>query len=354
MNANLGRLAAATVLAIIPLRLAHAHHAGGSGNTSGAGPINTISAETLEAGLTLVGVTIDYTSLNTLSDSTLFNATAAGIEGVHGLKTLQSYNLVAAYGVTNDLMLSMRLPWVRRTGIAAAEKDAASNLIEVLDHGGADGVGDISMQGQYRFLNSGSFEVAALLGFTAPTGPTNRRSRQSELLDAEFQPSSGAWAGNFGLAFTHRAGPWSFDANVMYELNGEGTQTTDLGDIFLYNVAISHRLTALPPQGPMFHGKHAHDEGDDGHHHAASEHATPAAAVDLVLEINGQWHEKQVQSGLTDDNSGGQTIFLSPGLRVTAGNISAFASLGVPLLNDFNGIQPDNDWHLTSGVVIGF
>lgn len=104
----------------------------------------------------------------------------------------------------------------------------------------------------------------------------------------------------------------------------------------------------------MFHGKHAHDEGDDGHHHAASEHATPAAAVDLVLEINGQWHEKQVQSGLTDDNSGGQTIFLSPGLRVTAGNISAFASFGVPLLNDFNGIQPDNDWHLTSGVVIGF
>ena len=216
MSAAIVRFAIATLSAIVPLGLAHAHHAGGAGNTSGAGPINTISASTLEAGHAVAGVTIDYTSLNTLADSTLVNAAASGIDGVHGLKTLQSYSLVAAYGLTNNLMLSARLPWVNRTGIAAAERHASTNVIEVLDHGAADGVGDISVQGQYRFIKFGTFEAAALLGVTAPTGPTNRRSRQDELLDAEFQPGSGAWAGSLGLALTHRAGAWSFDANVMY------------------------------------------------------------------------------------------------------------------------------------------
>lgn len=354
MNASIVRFALATLSAIVPLEVAQAHHVGGAGNTSSAGPINTISASTLEAGHAVAGVTIDYTSLNTLASSALVKATTAGIDGVHGLKTLQSYSFVAAYGVTNDLTLSMRLPWINRTGIAAAERDPSTNMIEVLDHGGADGVGDISVQGQYRFLRSGSFEAAALLSITAPTGLTNGRSRQDELLDAEFQPGSGAWAGNFGLALTHRAGPWSFDANVMYELNGEGTQNTDLGDIFLYNFAVSHRVIEFNAGDPMFNGGHAHHAGDDGHHHDRAEHSTHYAALDLVLELNGQWHEKQSQSGLADANSGGHTNFLSPGLRLTAGRLSAFASVGIPVLNDFNGIQPDNDWRVTSGILIGF
>ena len=354
MNATIVGFAIAALSAIIPLEFAQAHHVGGAGNTADAGPINTISASTLEASCAVAGVTIDYTSLNTLAGSTLVNATATGIDGVHGLRTLQSYSLVAAYGVTNDLMFSLRLPWIDRTGIDAAERDPSTNIIDVLDHGGADGVGDISVQVQYRFLRNGSFEAAALLGFTAPTGPTNRLSRQDELLDAEFQPGSGAWAGNFGLALTHRAGPWSFDANVMYEVNGEGTQNTDLGNIFLYNFAVSHRLTALSSGDPMFNGGQAHHAGDDGHHHNRAEHSTQSAALDLVLEVNGQWHEKQSQSGLADANSGSRSIFLSPGLRLTAGNMSAFASVGIPVLNEFNGIQPDNDWRMTSGILIGF
>ena len=68
----------------------------------------------------------------------------------------------------------------------------------------------------------------------------------------------------FGLAYTKRFGQWSFDANVLYMLVTNGVQDTDLGDRFLYNAAISYRLTrgasdimpmklgALP--NPMWHG----------------------------------------------------------------------------------------------------
>ena len=340
-----------------------AHHAGGAGNTGGAGPINTISASTLEAGHGVAGVVVDYTRLNTLNDATLINATAAGIDGVHDLKTLQSIALIAAYGVSNDLMISFHVPYVQRTGIRAAEADPGTGVIDVLNHGGSDGLGDMSMLGQYRFFNDthNQTEAALLLGFRAPTGPTGRRSRQNELLDAEFQPGSGAWGGQFGLAVTHRAGPWSFDANVLYELASEGTQHTSLGDLFMYNAAVSLRLTGLAGPVPMFHGGHAHADGDDGHAHGQNhehrehhEEAPAGPALDLVLELNGQIHDKQVQLGVTDENSGAHTLLISPGLRLSYGRVSGFASVGIPIVNDFNGIQPDNDWHLTTGMMIAF
>ena len=338
---------------------AFAHHAGGAGNTGGAGPINTISASTLEHGHAVAGVVVDYTRLNTLSDATLINATAAGLEGVHDLKTLQSFALVGAYGVTNDLTVSFHVPFVKRTGIRAAEADPNSGVIDLLNHGGSDGFGDVSALGQYRFFNdrASQTEAAVLFGLKAPTGPTDRRSRQNELLDAEFQPGSGSWDFSVGAAATHRVGQWSFDANVLYIIATEGTQNTELGDLFQYNAAISYRLAGLghTGQAPMFHGGHSHETGDDGHAHALMHDEAPAGpAFDLILELNGQWHGKQVTNGVTDENSGASTIFISPGLRVSVGQVSAFASVGIPVLNDFNGIQPDNDWHLSTGVMVTF
>ena len=38
--------------------------------------------------------------------------------------------------------------------------------------------------------------------------------------------------------------------------------------------------------------------------------------LDLVLELNGEWHDKQRIAGIPDPNSGGTTVYLSPGVRV--------------------------------------
>ena len=61
-----------------------------------------------------------------------------------------------------------------------------------------------------------------------------------------------------------------------------------------------------------------------------------------------------MQAGITDETSGGHTLNVSPGVRLSIGNISGFASVGIPIVNDFNGIQPDNDWHVTTGMMISF
>ena len=174
------------------------------------------------------------------------------------------------------------------------------------------GIGDLLLLGQYRFLNdrASRTEAALLFGVKTPTGETDER-HGDEVLEAEFQPGSGSWDGLFGLALTQRVGLWSFDSNVLYSLVTEGTQQTDLGDIFLFNAAVSYRLSSLGGPTPMFHGAHAHKAGDDGHGHAHShaEEAGHGAALDLVLELNGEWHGKQETAGAKDDNSGGTTIF---------------------------------------------
>lgn len=356
---NSAALAASLSLAFFGLADGvRAHHPGGAGNTGGTGPIITIPASTLEAGQFVAGITVDFSRFSRLSDATLTGAAASGIEGVHGLGTIQSYALVGAYGITNDLMVAFRLPYVKRTGIRAAEEDPGNpGTFEVEDHGGSSGIGDLSVLGQYRFLNNraSGTQAALLLGFKAPTGATGRLSKQGELLDAEFQPGGGAWGGLFGAAFSQRLAPrWSFDANILYALITEGSQHTDQGDQFLFNAAVSYRLTSFGSvsNGPMWHGSKPHAHNADGHGQVHQE--SPGLAVDLVLELNGEYHAKQTTLGVKDDNTGGTTLYVSPGIRLSYDKVSAFASVGIPVLTEVNGIQPEADWRVTTGIAMAF
>jgi hypothetical protein len=235
----------------------------------------------------------------------------------------------------------------------------------VVELGDSSGIGDLTLLGQYRFYNNraAQLEMAALLGVRLPTGKVNAVSNEGERFEAEFQPGSGSLDGLFGLAFTKRLGAWSFDANVLYQLTGTGTQHTDLGDRLLYNTAVSYRLyggvpgsngrmhagLSEPIDQPMYHG------GPKAHDH---DHAEPPAprgpALDLMLELNGEWHDHQRVGGVSDPNSGGNVVYLSPGVRLSMDKWSGFVSVGVPIVNDLYGAQAEPDWRLLTGVAVGF
>lgn len=363
MSRSVSRAAARAVAVIAPATFAvapaSAHHAGGVGNALGAGPIITISASTLEEGHSVAAVTLDYQSLGGLSTETLLSATAAMPPGspesnnVHDLRTIQAYAISYAYGVTDDFMVAVRLPYVRRTGIREAE-EVAPGALEVEDLGMADGIGDLTLFGQYRFFNQSGTELAVLFGLKTPTGKTNDLTQEGAPFDAEFQPGSGSWDPLLGLALTHHEGKWSFDANVLYTLATEGVQNTDLGDRFQYNFAVSYHLTSLGSvEQPMFHGAGLHEEGDDAHHHGHDHEAT-GPSLDLVLELNGEWHAEQVTNGISDPNSGGTTLFISPGLRFSQDTWSSFVSFGIPIVDDLNGIQSEPDWRMLAGGSLSF
>jgi len=355
------RFALATAAGLLLVQPAFAHHPTAISGAGGAGPLNTISATTLDKGQSAFGAVYEFINFGGLSDAALVAGAQLSGTHDHSIKTIESVALTYAYGVTNDLTVSVRLPWIRRTGIREAEIEDPAEPPEIFNRGDNSGIGDLTLLSQYRFYNDRATrtEAAVLLGVKAPTGVTDRRNNQGEVFDAEFQPGSGSWDGLFGLAYTKRFGQWSFDANVLYMLVTNGTQDTDLGDRVLYNAAISYRLTrdasAIAPMklgalpDPMWHG------GPGAHQHSHAHEEAPAGpAWDLVLELNGEWHAKEVQAGVKDPNSGGNTLYLAPGVRYSKDNWSSFVSVGFPIVNDLNGIQSEPDIRIVTGLSVTF
>lgn len=323
---------------------ADAHHPGGIGNPNAAGPINTISATTLPQGKVVFGLTLNHTEFDALSDDRLFAETQSGNEGVHSLESLRSYALFTSLGVTDDLMFTLRLPHQKRDGIREAEDHHGG--IEVEDHGETSGIGDLALLAQYRFFQNpvSGTEAALLLGVKAPTGKTDE-AVEDELQDAEFQPGSGSWDFSFGVAVTQRVGKYSFDANVLYTAITEGTQQTDLGDQILFNAAITYRLNQTLATEPMALGAHRHS------HH---EYHQSYLAIDLALEINGEWQDKEETGGVPDRNSGGMLVYLSPGARLSYEKWCGFISVGIPIITELNGVQSEPDWRISTGTTLSF
>jgi len=164
---------------------ASAHHPG----IGGAGGIFTIGAGTLDQGQFAFSAFVDYLRLKQLSDPTLLANVG---KDVHGLQTVESRALAFAYGITNDLTVSVRLPWVRRTGILEGVQEDPADPAMVRDRGNTSGFGDVTVLGQYRFLNNqvSGTQAAVLFGVKAPTGATNLVDPFGEIFEAEFQPGS--------------------------------------------------------------------------------------------------------------------------------------------------------------------
>lgn len=303
--------------------------------TSGAGPITTVQAATLPAGKLALGLTSEYVQADRFSDSELIALAGQHIHA-HSADWLLTTSLGMSYGVTENLMLSLRLPYVYRENIRAGHHahGGGGPVNTVDDHGDAGGIGDVAALGQYRFWIHDGHQAALLLGLKAPTGQTDKK-HDGEKLDAEHQPGSGSWDGLFGLAASTQAGKISLNASTLYTLARKGTQDTNLGDRLQYNLAASYRIG----------GEH-HDHGHMVHQHKA---------WDLVLELNGEWANQQKIAGEKDSDSGGNQIFLSPGLRYAPnGNWSGHFAVGIPVVSNLGQGHSDTDYKMTLGLSRSF
>lgn len=350
MNRQFLSAAVASTACVLSLAPAAAHHPGGPGNSGGSGPINTISATTLAKGKTVVGVTFEYISLDGFSDAAMAAAAEkaheAGEHGhFHSMRAIISPSLTASYGLSDDLMLSLRLPYVKRNDIREAHKHDHAEPAEIEFRGDSSGIGDITASAQYRFVKtSGGFEAAVIAALKAPTGETHEVDDHDEPFEAEFLAGSGSWDGSIGLALTQRSGRWSFDASGLYTFVGEGEQQTNLGDRIHYGLAASYR--AIGSSGKVVH---EHSDGSQ-HLHEGSQ----GPAIDLVLELNGEWHDKQEISGEIDDNSGGHVLYIAPGVRFSQGDWSGFVSVGLPVVRDMNGEQSEPALRVMTGAGVSF
>lgn len=325
----------------------------------GAGAITTLTALTLPKGVSVIGFESQTLSNNEIGDIDLVYF-AEQDENVHSVASVNNFSLNAAIGLTDNLTVGANLPYVIRSGIreGAHHHDeepeqsdhdphddepidadhAAEEALGVSYLGDSRGVGDLTLYGQYRFVGSrdSRLHASALFGIKTPTGRTDVIGNEGDRFEAEHQPGSGSWDLLTGAALTSRWSKVSLDSNVLYSFAGDGSQQSNLGDVFNYNVALSYRL------------EHEEDHGHGAAHHS---HATVLNSWDLAIEINGEWRDYVTVAGTRQTHTGGNLVYVAPSVRFNSSRgWAAYASLGVPVLEDLNGIQSDPKFRLFIGI----
>lgn len=183
----------------------------------------------------------------------------------------------------------------------------------------SSGLGDMRFFAKYLLYQldrkNETLRVATKAGIKLPTG------------DEQETPSLGT--GSTDYFFTTVAA-WIKDRigiylEGIYNLNtSEGP--VDFGNSVGYNLAFGYRL--LPAVYETY----------------------PSPQLNGFLEINGTTANKNTMNGQKVNDSGGTTIFLSPGLQYVGGRRWLIeASLQIPIVDEPNGTQLGTEWTVSLG-----
>ena len=92
-----------------------------------ASPIITQTGITLPVGMWAGGLITQFTSFNSASNATLLDLKNNAIDDAHGdvhsVSSMIQPSVFAAYGVTDNLTLGIRLPYVQRFGVRSPNED---------------------------------------------------------------------------------------------------------------------------------------------------------------------------------------------------------------------------------------
>jgi hypothetical protein len=208
---------------------------------------------------------------------------------------------------------------------------------------------------------SAPISVAFQGGVKLPTGRRNVPEIDGEELEPHAHPSSGSTDVLAGmslvqtLALPSFAGPGrstSLFASALYMYTGKGTEGWRLGRSLDTNVGASHpiwnRLSLIAQVNTRVHAKDQLDgpaADDGGHHHLRASLGDPTSegrTADAASAIGGGGptilHEALV--GGVDQNTGGTSVFASPGLRFEAlAGVTLSGYVQIPLYQRVNGTQ---------------
>lgn len=226
---------------------------------------------------------------------------------------------VLGYGATEKLALFGALPYL------AKDLDTHPGGSHV--NRSNSGFGDLTLFGRQTLYQRDwpgqTLRVAGFTGMEAPTGEDDKRDTQGRL-PPSLQLGSGSWDGFAGLVATWQTLDYQLDGQIAYRANGEANGF-EAGDEWRLDASLQYRLwpTELGAGVPGF--------------------------LYGVLELNVLEREENRMAGVTDDNSGGTTVFLSPGIQYVSKRWVWEAVLQMPVQQDLNGTALESDFILRAG-----
>ena len=270
-------------------------------------PINAPNARTLFGGFSLGVAEFRFT-----------RETGAGQE-----VNISEEVLTGVHAVTGDLTLGLTLPTVQKE---LEFKTSSGKTSQVT----SSGFGDLSLVGVYRFYRRdvprATTQFSLIGGFKAPTGSTSERDRNApaftgtsgKRLPRPLQPGSGSWDGIMGIAGFQNLDQLSFYGSVQGKINGED-------DNFRF--------------------------GNNLHYDFTVDYVTLAERnLFFVLEFNGINAGRNEENGRKARNSGGHSLFISPGIEyLPLPYLILESSVQIPIAQDLNGSQPEKRFSLLFG-----
>jgi hypothetical protein len=190
------------------------------------------------------------------------------------------------------------------------------------------GLADLTLLLRYKALVSHDMETTSIITFSVgaklPTGKTDGRDSEGELLDAHIQLGSGSTdvlLGASGFLTFQRV---ALIANLLGAITSKGANGHQFGDILNYDASIRYRLYP--------------SEYDD-------------TQLFATFGVYGELRGKEVQDGAAIASSGGNVVFLSPGFQLyPMPSISIEASYHIPIVHALNGEQLGEDYRIMAGV----
>jgi hypothetical protein len=207
--------------------------------------------------------------------------------------------LTGFYGITPEFMVMGVVPYKKGRTSGEADMAATPPVLDPAMAGDASGLGDVALLGRYTFLKSEAPDatdvLAAVFGVKFATGRTDARTSDGmNYLDSHLQPGTGSTDYLLGLSYSHALQRFSVSANLLGTIPTEGkfgaTKHT-FGNALNYDVTGKYRIVpeAFTPTKPQ---------------------------VFAALGVNGEVRNREKEDGVTVIDSGGNTIYLSPGLQV--------------------------------------
>ncbi len=232
---------------------------------------------------------------------------------------------VLGYGATSGLALFGILPYLDK------ELDLTMPGGQQITRS-TSGIGDAQLFARYtvfqKDMRGSNFRVAPFIGIKLPTGDDDD-SDSFGRLPATLQLGSGSWDPFAGVIATWQTLDYEIDAQLSYKANTEANGF-EFGDEFRFDASLQYRLwpRELGAGVPGF--------------------------LYGVIETNLLHQAKNEIGGTKDPNSGGTKLFLSPGLQYVTNRWVLDAIVQLPVVQDLNGTELEDDFIVRAGFRVNF
>lgn len=239
---------------------------------------------------------------------------------VHNKTSEYFYHFTLGRALNKNVAITVEIPYIIRKSLGVADG-------KVGNKDKSEGVGDLNLMASYRAIKKDNSAVSIVGGVKFPTGETDDKDLAGDKFEPELQPGSGSYDFLLGGIFEHQIDRVIVKGNVTYSFKNEGDQNFEFGDLFSTSLFVDYILN---PDSKSFRTK-------------------------AGIDINYQYAQKDEANGVKDLDSGGRTIFVGPTLTVDASNnISFFANVLFPALQNLGGVHQEMDYVWTVGGKIEF